>query len=69
MLFRRFVTSSAPKAIKPTPATNRFFKDINWTRVKENEAKSELSKSVQTIVKELENTSSTDASGPARKFK
>ncbi len=69
MLFRRFTTSSLPKTIKPTPPTNRFFKDINWSIVRRNETESELSKPVKTIVNELENTSSADAQGPTPRFK
>ncbi|HHT0591961.1 TPA: hypothetical protein ACTXXA_000514 [Legionella anisa] len=69
MLFRKFATSSLSKTVKHTPATNRFFKDINWSIIKKNEAESGLNKSVKTIVKELENTSSTDAQGPSLRFK
>ncbi|HHF7374987.1 hypothetical protein [Legionella bozemanae] len=69
MLFRRFATSSLPKTIKHAPATNRFFRDINWSIARKNETGSELNKSVKTIVKELENTSSADAQGPAPRFK
>ncbi len=68
MLFRKYATSSLPKTIKHTPPT-RFFKDINWSIVRKNKTESELNKSVKTIVKELENTSSTDAQGPAPRFK
>ncbi|MCE0724400.1 MULTISPECIES: hypothetical protein [Legionella] len=69
MLFRKFATSSFPRTVKPSSAPSRFFKNIDWSIVKKSEAEAELNKSVKTIVKELENTSSTDAPGPAPRFK
>ncbi|WP_083498076.1 hypothetical protein [Legionella tucsonensis] len=69
MLFRRFAASSLPKTIKYPPASNRFFRNINWSVPQKSEAESELNKSVKTIVKELENSSSMDAPGPASRFK
>lgn len=69
MLFRRLAASSLPKAIKRPPASNGFFRNINWSAPQKSEVESELNKSVKTIVKELENSSSMDAPGPAPRFK
>ncbi|EEZ94834.1 hypothetical protein LLB_3752 [Legionella longbeachae D-4968] len=65
MLFKRFITPNIlSKAIKNPPATANFFKQMDWSLAKKSEQGQQLSKSVQTIVKELENTSSSDAPGP-----
>ncbi|STY28828.1 Uncharacterised protein [Legionella wadsworthii] len=68
MMVRKFATATTPKTVI-TPTSFRFFKEWNWSTVKKSENTATLNKSVQTIVKELEHTSSTDAQGPAPKFK
>ncbi|KTC93926.1 hypothetical protein [Legionella cincinnatiensis] len=67
MFFKRFVTpNNLSKVIKNPPAPPSFFKQMDWSLVKKSEGQ-QLSKSVQTIVKELENTSASDAPGPLLK--
>lgn len=68
MMVRKFATATAPKTMN-TSTSFRFFKEWSWSTVKKSENTVKLNKSVQTIVKELEHTSSTDAQGPAPKFK
>lgn len=52
--------------IKANPAKPTFFKQINWS-VSNQCKKEQLSQSVQTIAKELENTHTDDAQGPMLK--
>ncbi|KTD60902.1 hypothetical protein Lsan_1929 [Legionella santicrucis] len=70
MFFKRFVTpNTLSKVIKNHPTTNTpyFFKQMDWSLAKKSEQGQQLSKFAQTIVKELENTSSSDAPGPLLK--
>ncbi|AUH73003.1 hypothetical protein [Legionella sainthelensi] len=68
MLFKRFITpNTLSKVIKNPPASSSFFKQMDWSVVKKTEQGQQISKSVQTIVKELENTSASDAPGPLLK--
>ena len=64
MFFKKFITpNNLSKMIKKPPA----FKQIDWSLAKKNEY-DQLSRPAQTIVKELENTSTADAQGPTLKI-
>ncbi|KTD10988.1 hypothetical protein Lgra_1954 [Legionella gratiana] len=63
MFFKRLITPNTLSKIIKKPSA---FKQMDWSLVKKNEY-DQLSRPVQTIVKELENTSSTDAQGPTLK--
>ncbi len=69
MFFRKFATSCSQKVIKNGSTSSSLFKEVNWSIVKEKGAKTQLNESTKVIVKEIENSSSADAQGPAPKLK
>ena len=69
MFFKRFATSTPQKVLKNSAAPSSFFKEINWTVVKEKGTKTKLNESTKVIVDDIENSSSIDYQGPVPKIK
>lgn len=67
-MMKKLITPQTIKIFTQKPPTPTFFKKIDWSGVKKSEPE-KLSKPVQTILKEIEYSSSSDAPGPRSMLK